>query len=156
MVDVPAATPVTRPVALTVAMPGDNELHTPPGVPVGSLSAVVAVGHTVKEPEITPATGVRFTVTTAVAATTPQLLVTVYDMVDVPGITPVTKPDAPTVATPGDTELHTPPGSPVASASSVVAVVQTVSVPVIAPALGFGLTVTTTVAASEPQLLVTV
>lgn len=75
-------------------------------------------------------------------------------MIDVPAVTPVTIPDVPTAATPGDTELHTPP--PAASASGVVAEGHTVKVPVIAPALGERFTVTTAVAAAVPQLLVTV
>ncbi len=77
-------------------------------------------------------------------------------MVDVPVATPVTTPDVLIVATPVLTLLHTPPRSPVGSASAMVAVGQTTSPPVIAPALGAGFTVTTTVAATVPQLLVTV
>ena len=76
MVDVPFATPVTSPEAFTVATPVDTELHMP-APPVRSVSAVVCVGHIVKAPVMLPATGNGFTVTTAVAATVPQLLVTV-------------------------------------------------------------------------------
>ena len=75
MVVVPGAIPVTTPVALIVATPVLTLLHIPPGVP--SLRLVVAVGHTVKVPVIVPALGVALTVTTAVAAAVPQLLVTV-------------------------------------------------------------------------------
>ena len=73
----PPATPVTRPVPLTVAMPGDTELQTPPAVPVASLNKVVKVAQTVSVPVIAPALGDGFTVTTAVAASAPQLFVTV-------------------------------------------------------------------------------
>ena len=74
MVEVPAATPVTMPVAPTVAMPGDTELHIPP--PAASVRFVVVVGQTVNPPVIVPELGVGFTVTTTVAAAVPQLLVT--------------------------------------------------------------------------------
>jgi hypothetical protein len=105
-------------------------------------------------PVIVPATGEGLTVTTTVVATEPQLLVTVYDIIDVPAVTPVTTPVALTLATPVDTELHTPP--PAASVRFVVVVGQTVRPPVIVPAFGAGFTVTTLVAATVPQLLVTV
>lgn len=54
------------------------------------------------------------------------------------------------VAKPGNTLLHTPP--PAASLNNVVAVGHTVNVPLILPATGNGLTVTTTIAATVPQL----
>ena len=57
MVEVPAVTPVTRPVPLTVAIPGLTLLHTPPGSPVASLNAVVVVGQTVNDPVIVPGIG---------------------------------------------------------------------------------------------------
>ncbi len=152
MVDVPGIIPVTTPVALTVATPVETELHTPPAA--RSVSAVVPpAGQTVSPPVIAPAFGAGLTVTIAVAAAVPQLLVTVYDMVDVPAATPVTTPVALTVATPVDTELHTPPIA--ASVKLVVVVGQTTRPPVIVPATGAGLTVTTAVAAAVPQLLVT-
>lgn len=59
-----------------VAIPGDTELHTPPTA-VGSLKSVVVVGHTTSVPEILPAAGDGFTVTTLVVAIVPQLLVVV-------------------------------------------------------------------------------
>ena len=148
----PAVTPVTTPEVPTVATPGETELHTPPAA--ASVSEVVPEGHMPKVPVILPALGGMLTVTTAVAAAVPQLLVTVYDIVVVPGATPVTIPVAPTVATAGVTALHTPP--PAALVNAVVAVGQTISVPVILPALGDGSTVTTTVAAAVPQLFTTV
>ena len=67
---------------------------------------------------------------------------------------PVTTPEASTVPLPGFALLQTPP--PAASVSAVVAPTQTVSVPVMVPALGNGLTVTTCVAAAAPHVLVTV
>ena len=75
MIDVPAAMPVTTPVALTVATPVDTELHTPPVA--ASVRLVVVAGQSVNVPLIDPAFGAGFTVTTAVAAAVPQLLVVV-------------------------------------------------------------------------------
>ena len=75
-------------------------------------------------------------------------------MVAVPAATPVTMPVLPTVATVVAVLLHAPPV--VASPNPVVAPAQTVAVPVIVPADGNGLTVTTLIAAAVPQPLVTV
>ena len=74
MIDVPALTPVTRPVVLIVATELVTLLHTPPAA--RSVNWVVPVGHTVVIPEIDPALGEGLTVTTVVAAAVPQLLVT--------------------------------------------------------------------------------
>ena len=65
-------------------------------------------------------------------------------MVVVPEATPVTTPEALTVAADVLLLLHTPP--PVASLSVVVALAHTVVVPVIEPADGSGLMVTIAVA----------
>ena len=75
MIVVPAATPVTTPVASTLPTVGAELLHTPPDAAL--VSAVVEPAQTVPVPVIVPATGDGFTVTTAVAATVPQLFVTV-------------------------------------------------------------------------------
>ena len=75
-------------------------------------------------------------------------------MVAVPADTPVTVPVLPTVATVVVVLLQAPPV--VASLNPVVDPAQTVAVPVIVPADGNGLTVTTLVAAAVPQPLVTV
>ena len=75
-------------------------------------------------------------------------------MVAVPADTPVTMPVVPTVATVVAVLLQVPPV--VASLNPVVAPAQTVAVPVMVPADGNGLTVTTLVAAAVPQPLVTV
>ena len=77
MVVVPAVTPVTIPVALIVATLVVVLLHVPPVEPVGSLKVVVVAGQRDKVPEIAPGLSIGFTVTTAVAAAVPQLLVTV-------------------------------------------------------------------------------
>ena len=75
-------------------------------------------------------------------------------MVDVPVATPVTLPEASTVATPVVTELQVPPVA--ASVKDVTEPAHTVEVPAILPEFGMGLTVTIVVATAVPQLLVTV
>ena len=75
-------------------------------------------------------------------------------MVVLPEAIPLTTPVALTEPTDGVTLLHAPPAAP--SVSAVLAPAQTTGVPVIVPAFGNALTVTTCVAAAVPQLLVTV
>jgi hypothetical protein len=65
-------------------------------------------------------------------------------MVAVPAATPVTTPVLPTAATPAALLLHTPPA--VAFDKAVLLPAHTLAVPVMAPALGNALTVTTFVA----------
>ena len=130
--------PVAAP---TVAFAVADEVHTPPASPDALLRAAVAVGQTVKVPVIAPALGSGFTVTTLVAAAVPQLLVTVYDIVDVPASTPVTMPDeAPIVAVAVLNDVQTPPASPPEDTRDVVTVGQTTALPVIIPTSGNGLT----------------
>jgi hypothetical protein len=59
MITLPPDTPVTIPVAPTVAIEVLLLLHTPPGVP--SVNVVDAPTHTLDAPEIVPATGNGFT-----------------------------------------------------------------------------------------------
>ncbi len=75
-------------------------------------------------------------------------------MVAVPAATPLTIPVLPTEATPAAELLHAPPV--VALLSVVVLPAHTLAVPVILPALGNALTVTTLVVLALPQLLLTV
>ena len=72
----------------------------------------------------------------------------------VPPATPLTIPDELTVALAVLLLLHVPPA--VASLNVVVAPLHTDAVPVIVPAVGAALTVTTLVATAAPQLLITV
>ena len=125
--DVPADTPVTRPVLFTVATPGDADTHgfTAAGVP-DPVSCVVWPIHTVSVPVIV---GFGFTVTVAV---TEHPLLSVYVITDVPADTPVTRPVLFTVATPGDADTHgfTAAGVP-DPVSCVVNPTHTVKLPVI-------------------------
>ena len=74
MVDVPDATPLTSPLLFTVAAEVLVLLHAPPVAP--SLNDVVDPAHRVAVPLMVPADDVPLTVTTSVAATVPQVLVT--------------------------------------------------------------------------------
>ena len=75
-------------------------------------------------------------------------------MVVLPADTPVTLPEPSTAPTDKVTLLHTPPVA--ASVKAVFEPAHTIGVPVMVPAFGIGLTVTTWVAAAVPQLLATV
>jgi alpha-D-ribose 1-methylphosphonate 5-triphosphate synthase subunit PhnH len=75
-------------------------------------------------------------------------------MVAVPAVMPVTLPVEPTVATLVEPELHIPPPEP--SVTLIIDPAHTLKGPVIVPASGNGLTVTTVVALALPQLTVTV
>jgi hypothetical protein len=141
MVDEPVATPVTKPVLLTVATRVFELLQLPPVA--ASVSWVVAPPHTVKVPVIVPAVIEELTVTIFVAEALPQLFVTAYVIVAVPAETPVTIPVLPTVATPVAPELHTPPLT--ASLSVMGVLVQSMDAPEMLPAPGNAFTVITVV-----------
>ena len=149
MVTVPAIIPVTSPTPETVALLLLAD-HTPPTT--ASDSVIVSPSVTDDAPLIVPAVN-ALTVTTDTALALPQLFVTVYDTVVVPPVTPVTLPEPSTTALPFE-ELQTPPET--ASERVIDDPAHTGTDPVIVPATGSGLTVTTYVAAAEPQPLVTV
>ena len=139
IVDVPANTPVTTPVEISiVAIPVLPLVHAPP--PVASLKAVVKPAHTVLVPVMGDGNGL--TVTTLVAI---QPVARVYVIADVPEDNPVTTPvEKPIVAIPVLPLVQVPPP---ASLKVVVNPAQTAAVPVIDA--GNGLTVTT-LAAIQP------
>jgi hypothetical protein len=70
----PAATPVTSPVVLTVAVAGVTLDQVPPLV--ASVNVVVAPTHTVAAPLIAAIVGTSSIVTLAVTSVVPQVLVT--------------------------------------------------------------------------------
>ena len=74
IVAVPADTPVTSPLAFTVAMPVALLLHVPPAV--ASVNCVVLPIHTVCVPVIAATTGAEPTVTVLVTCVVPQPFVT--------------------------------------------------------------------------------
>ncbi len=151
MVLLPAATPLTTPVALTVATAVDALLHMPPGV--ASVINMADASQTEEGPFIAPAKGMAETVTVAVATLVLQLLVIVYDMAAVPVAIPVTTPDAETVATAVFALLHTP--SAMLSLSAVTASGHMVVIPEMTPASGSGFTCTVNVVIAVVQILVT-
>ena len=121
MTDVPAATPLTTPVAPIVAIVVVMLLQVPPATE--AVSGVVLPTQTLSVPEMT---GMPLTTTEAEAEQPEAVL---KDMVTVPAATPVTMPVvAPTVAVAVLLLLQVP--APAASASVVVAPTQSDVVPV--------------------------
>ncbi len=149
---VPAATPVATPDAFTVATDALLLVHEPPDTV--SDNVVVEPAQTVVVPVMVPAEGVVMMLTTLVAEAVPQLLATVYDIVAEPTETPLTTPEALTVAIPVAPELQVPPE--VASAKVEVEPVHIVVVPEIVPAEPEGVTLNDMVAMPVPQLVVTI
>jgi hypothetical protein len=123
----PAATPVTTPVLLTVATAGvpDTQGLDEAGEPVAARFVVYPL-QTVVVPVIT---GTATTVITAVALH-PALLV--YVIVVVPADMPVTKPALLTVATPGALDCHALEAGVPEPVKEVADPTHRVSVPVIA------------------------
>ena len=151
--EVPAVTPVTKPPALIVATAGVALDHTP--LAVTSANCVVNPIHAVDVPVIAATVGSAFTVTVRVAVFEQPPLVIVYEITEVPAVTPVTKPPTLIVATAGVALDQTPLA--VTSANCVVNPTHTVDVPVItAGAAGKAFMVTVSVAAFEQPPLVTV
>jgi hypothetical protein len=89
-----------------------------------------------------------------VAATLPQLFVTVYDIVTVPAAIPLTSPELFTVATSEFDEDHVPPA--VVLLNVIVAPAFTEAAPVMVPAEGNGLTLTILKDDALPHSLLTV
>jgi hypothetical protein len=147
----PAVTPVTVPVVLTVAVVLALLLHTPPDAV--SVRVMALPSQTERKPAIVPATGCGFTVTVRVARAVPQPLVTVYDILAVPATNAVITPVVLIVATAVLLLLHVPPVAVLEN--EVVSPAHTVAVPESVPATGNGLTVTICVSVAVPQLLVT-
>jgi len=149
---VPDATPMTTPDVPTVAIAALLLIQVPPLV--ASVKVIVAPEHTVVGPEMAATVGVAVRVIECVAIAVPQLLVTEYDITTEPPVTPVTTPPVLTVAMAFEELIQVPP--PAELVRLIVAPVHKVEEPVSVPALGLGLTVTTVVAATVPQLLLTV
>ena len=150
IVTVPWLTPYTIPVvAPTVPIAVLLLLHTPdPPDAVASLNGIVKVVHTLPGPVIAPANGDTFTVTTVVVVADPQnALVSVYVIVVVPTLIPVTIPEVePILPLVGILLLHVPvPPDAVASLNWIVDPWHTNPALPIVPAIGDGLTVTTVV-----------
>jgi len=135
----PPDTPVTIPVAPTVAIAVLPLLQTPPVT--DSIKEMAAPAHTDEAPVMVPETGGGLTVIIRLVLAVPHPLVTVYVIAAVPRATPVTIPDTPTVATAALLLLHTPP--PTESLKGILTPGHTVVAPVMVPADGAAFTVTT-------------
>ena len=153
MVAVPGETPVTVPVAFTVATAGVAELQTPPVVALAKV--VVAPAHT-----LTAVAGVMgemedgLTVIGKVEKLIPQIFDTVYVMFVDPTLTPNTKPVVLTEAMEPSPVLHVPDG--VELERVVEKLTQTLDVPVIVDTVGIVMTVSSANAALwQPKILVT-
>jgi hypothetical protein len=94
-VPTPDATPEATPDELTVTTDGVAELHTPPLTVL--LNTEYEPTQTAEPPVIDPALAAGLTVISCVTLAVPQLLATVYDIVAVPAVMPVTTPEALTV-----------------------------------------------------------
>ena len=126
---------------------------------VVELNVVVPFEQIACVPLSVPATGAAVTVTVLVAVSLlqPPLPATTYLIVVVPAATPVTSPDASTVAIAVFTLDHDPPSSPLV-VNVVVPLTQIPCVPLKLPACTASVTVTllVAVALSQPPVPVTV
>ena len=142
MIEVPAVAPVTTPVdELMDATAGVPEVQAPP-VTV-ELSVEVPFEQIAVVPEIVPADGAAVTVTVAVVETfaQPPVPVTVYVIIEVPAVAPVTTPvDELMDATAGVPEVQAPPVTVELSVEDPFE--QIAVVPEIVPAEGAAVTVT--------------
>jgi hypothetical protein len=118
------------------------------------LRSTVSPAHMLCEPVTVPALGIGLTVIGDIAIAVPQELVTVYDIVSVPALSPVTMPPAPTVVIAVLLLLQAPP--PAASVSVVFAPLHIAAAPLILPAFGLAFTLKETFVFVLPQLPVTV
>ena len=149
---VPAATPVTRPEeASTVAIVGSLLVQVPPEIV--ELKVDVPATHTAWFPPRVTAAGGSVTVIVLVAETLaqPPVPVTVYVMVAVPPVTPVTRPvDALTEATLGALLDQVPPGT--VEVRLDVPPTHTAWLPLRVPAEGGAVTVTIVAAETVEQV----
>ena len=129
MVDVPAVTPVTIPLVEPTVALAFELLQVPPLV--ASARVVVRPAQTLVVPVIAAGNGL-----TSILVVDIQPVLSMYVIVDVPAVTPVTIPDVEPIIALAFELLQVPPL--VASARVVVRPAQTLVVPVIAA--GNGLT----------------
>lgn len=131
----PALMPVTTPLAeLTVPAAVLLLAHAPPAGVL--LNVVVNPLQMTSEPDVVIVPGKGITVTTVLTA---QPVLSIYDMVDVPAVTPVTMPIVPSAIRELPLELlHVPVAGVLFNV--VVAPAQTVFVPVIVVGSSFTVT----------------
>jgi hypothetical protein len=141
------------PVVFTVATAVLLLLQVPPGVPV-LLSVIVLPAHTLLLPLIVPALSEAPIDIVMVVVAVPQLLLTVYLIVSMPGLIAVITPLMLIMAMVVFVRLHTPPLTLLVYGCIIPA--HNVELPLIVPAVGIAVTLTVLVAAMVPQLLLTV
>jgi len=125
--DAPAATPVIEPMEATDGLP---LIHVPPDNEL--MNVVSDATHIAAGPVMVPAVAVVVIVIVLVANAIPQVLFTLYEMTDVPALTPVTIPvPEPIVATNLLLLVQVPPV--VVSATGNDVPTQPVEAPVIRP-----------------------
>ena len=127
-------------------------LHTPPETELPKVT--VAPLHTTDGPDIVPALGAGFTVTSVVTVLVPQVLVKVQVMVAVPLATPCTTLAEAMVATDVLLDDQVPP--PTVSPNVMLLPTQTLVLPVMAARAGSGFTVMALVTVLLPQALLMV
>jgi hypothetical protein len=152
IVATPFVIPVTTPeAASTAAIPGALLLQMPPEVPL-VIKPMEDPTQTDDPPDKLLIIPASCTVIFADPLAVPQEVVTVYVMVTVPAVTPVTTPEpAFTVATFTSLLLQLPP--PVLLVNAVDKPLQILDAPLTVIPPGTGFTVTTWVALATPQPL---
>ena len=154
MVSIPSTEPVIvadDPVEVKVASVLDA-LHVPPVE--SAISVMGEPKQTDVGPLMVPAYTSALTFTVFLATADPQVLVTVYLIVSVPAVTPVTTPSVLVALPVPAVDVHIPPR--VLSVNVIVAPGQTLPTPLIAATVGVKTTVTDKVDVLVPQTLVTV
>ena len=134
-----------------MAIEGLVLLHTPP--PEVSARVNEAPTQTEDAPVIVPAIGSTFTVTNLIELDVPQLFVTVYLIVSIPGETFVITPPE-TVAMRGLVLLQAP--TPAVSVNVKTTPTHPIDGPVMIPEFGNGFTVISCIATVVPQTFVAV
>ena len=154
MVSIPSTEPVIvadDPVEVKVASVLDA-LHVPPVE--SAISVMGEPKQTDVGPLMVPAYTSALTFTVFLATADPQVLVTVYLIVSVPAVTPVTTPSVLVALPVPAVDVHIPPR--VLSVNVIVAPGQTLPTPPIAATVGVKTTVTDKVDVLVPQTLFTV
>ena len=144
----PVALPSTMPVAFMVAVAGALVVQVP--LATESVRDMDEPTHTLLLPAIVPAVADVLTFTVMEVVAVPQLLVTAYDITEVPEVLPRTTPEPLTVATVGLPLVQLPPET--VGVMVVKLPGQTMVLPDNDPAFGNGLTANTLVTVSAPQL----
>jgi hypothetical protein len=149
MVSIPGVIALSTPTLVIVALPL-LQAQVPPGA--ASVYIVNEPVHTDVGPTIVPALGAGLMLIVCVATAVPQKLLTVYIIVSMPGVIPVTRPLVLLIVALPFVAVHTPPGD--VDVNVTGALVHTSVGPDIVPAVGIILIAMGLMATAVPQLLV--